>query len=309
MAPANASVESRIRIGPAGWSYPDWEGRVYPHHKPHGFHPLAFLARSFDLIEVNASFYAMPRREHAARWVEHVADHPRLRFAVKLNRDFTHLPENTEARPHEQGEWEAKAREFRDGIEPLIRAQRLLAVLVQFPVTFLHGKSEVRRLGRLHGLFPDLPLVLEVRHQSWFTPPALAVVRGLSYSLAYIDLPPAWNHPPDWHPPTGRIGYLRLHGRNSGQWFRHDADRDDKYDYLYGEDEITKLAQKARRLAAGHDQTAVVTNNHFSGKAVANAIDLSFLLHGEPVAAASELVEQYPHLASKVRVEGQRSLF
>jgi uncharacterized protein YecE (DUF72 family) len=45
-----------IRVGPAGWSYPDWEGRVYPRPRPAGFHPLAFIARYVDCVEVNSSF-------------------------------------------------------------------------------------------------------------------------------------------------------------------------------------------------------------------------------------------------------------
>lgn len=296
-----------IRVGPAGWSYPDWEGRVYPAHKPHGFHPLTHLAHFFDTIEINSSFYALPRAENAERWVAQVADRPNFRFYAKLNRDFTHLPEPGD--PAEDAQWQTKARAFQAGVAPLQRARRLAGVLVQFPVTFLHGKSEVRRLGRLRGLFPDLPLVLEVRHQSWFERPAIDQVRGLAYSLAYVDLPDAWNHPPTWHEPTGAIGYLRLHGRNSQEWFRGDAERDDKYDYLYTGRELDELAHKARRIAGMHDETAVITNNHFSGQAVANAIDLMFLLQGNPVAAPSEIVESFPHLRDKVRIEGQQSLF
>ena len=296
-----------IRVGPAGWSYPDWEGRVYPQHKPASFHALAFLARFFDTIEINSSFYAMPRAEHAARWVSLVADRPRFRFYAKLNRDFTHMPEPV---PGERDdEWITKAATFRAGIDPLVRSKRLAGVLVQFPVTFLHGKSEVRRLGRLRALFPDLPLILELRHESWFVRPATDQVRGLSYSLAYIDLPPAWNHPPLWHEPTGPIGYLRLHGRNETQWFRGDAERDDKYDYLYGAREIEELARKAQRISSIHDETAIVTNNHFSGQAVANAIDLMFLLSGSPVLAPTEIVESFPHLRTKTRIEGQQPLF
>lgn len=294
---------SRIHVGPAGWSYPDWEGRVYPASKPHGFHPLAWLARFFDCVEVNSSFYAQPRREHAERWVQLVAERPGFRFYVKLLRDFTHVPEEPD------DAWEHKAREFRDGIEPIVRARRLGAVLVQFPVSFLHGKSEVRRLGRLHGLFPDLPLVLELRNNSWFTPPALAALRGLSYSLAHVDLPPAWNHPPPWHEPTGPIGYLRLHGRNGASWFRHDAERDDKYDWLYSRAELEPIVQRARRIASQHDETAIVTNNHFSGKAVANALDILFLLDGVPPAAPLEWVESFPHLRATTRLEGQQRLF
>jgi uncharacterized protein YecE (DUF72 family) len=296
-----------IRVGPAGWSYPDWEGRVYPPHKPHGFHALPYLARYFDTIEINSTFYALPSAKITERWVQLVAEHERFRFFAKLTRDFTHMPEPGE---DDRGdEWEAKARAFRAGIDPLVRARRLSGLLVQFPISFLHGKSEVRRLGRLRALFHDVPLLLEVRHQSWFERPAIDQVRGLSYSLAYIDLPSAWNHPPPWHEPTGPLGYLRLHGRNSQQWFRGDTERDDKYDYLYGPQEMEALAQKSRRIASVHDETAVITNNHFSGQAVANAIDLMFLLQGGPVLAPAEIVDSYPHLRPRTRVEGQRSLF
>jgi uncharacterized protein YecE (DUF72 family) len=290
-----------IRVGPAGWSYADWEGRVYPASKPEGFHALSFLSRFFDCIEINSSFYAMPRAEHAAHWVSLVASRPEFRFHVKLNREFTHAAARET--------WPDLADEYRSGIEPLIRSRKLGAVLAQFPASFSLGDEEVRRLGRIRSLFPEAPLVLEVRHASWFTPPGLDTIRGLSYSLAYVDLPPAWNHPPDWHPPTGPVGYLRLHGRNTEQWFRREAERDDKYDYLYGEAELEGLAAKARRIAGVHGETSVVTNNHFAGKAVANALELRAMLSGEPVAAPSEVVETFPRLRARVRIEGQQSFF
>ena len=296
-----------IRIGPAGWSYPDWEGRVYPAHKPPGFHPLSLLSKSFDCIEVNSTFYALPRAEHAQRWFELVREHPRFRFVAKLNRDFTHI--TTREAEQRASVLEAHARAFTEGLEPLQRAKRLAALLVQFPVSFLFGKDEVRRLGRLRACFPDVPLVLEVRHQSWFTPPAPDTVRGLSYSLAYVDLPAAWNHPPDWHEPTGPVGYLRLHGRNSEHWFREESGRDQRYDYLYEPGELEGLARRARRVGDSHPETYVITNNHFGGKAVANALELALLLSGEKPLAPPEIVAAFPRLASIVRPEGQGSLF
>jgi uncharacterized protein YecE (DUF72 family) len=290
-----------IRVGPAGWSYADWEGRVYPSSKPEGFHPLAFLARFFDCIEVNSSFYAIPRAEHAAHWTQLVNHRPDFRFLVKLHREFTHGPE---AKPGP-----ALAAAFREGIEPLLRSKKLGALLAQFPASFTFGPEEVRRLGRIRSLFSDVATVLEVRHASWFTPPALDTIRGLRYSLAYVDLPPAWNHPPEWHPPTGPIGYLRLHGRNSDEWFRRDAGRDDKYDYLYTEAEVEVLAAKTKRIGSVHTETHVVTNNHFAGKAVANGLELRAVLLGEVVPAPGEIVDTYPRLASRVKIEGQQSLF
>jgi len=293
-----------IRVGPAGWSYPDWEGRVYPRHKPRNFHPLAFLARFVDCIEVNSTFYAQPRAEHSQRWAALVADHPDFRFIVKLFQGFTHAPV-----PEDPAAWRTEAETFARGIAPLRDARLLSAVLVQFPVTFQHGAREVRRLGRIRALIDAAPLVLEVRHQSWFTPPALDTIRGLGFSLAYIDMPPAWNHPPTWHAPTGHIGYVRLHGRNSTEWFRRGASRDDRYDYLYTADEIRAVVSKTKRIASDSDETFVVTNNHFGGQAVANAIDVLALLRGTPVPAPEELVDSFPHLAAVTRTEGQGRLF
>ena len=293
-----------IRVGPAGWSYPDWEGLVYPRHKPPGFHPLRFLAHYVDCIEINSTFYALPRREHSARWCELVSDRPDFRFTAKLFRGFTHEPV-----PDDGRQWEASATRYREGLAPLQRSQRLAAVLVQFPAGFQFGAAEVRRLGRIHSLFSDLPLVLEVRHDTWFSPPALDTVRGLHYSMAWIDLPAAWNHPPDWHPPTGPIGYLRLHGRNSTHWFKKESTRNDRYDYLYGSDELVELAGKARRIEGATGGAFVITNNHFEGKAVANALELSARLRGKPIPAPSDLVRNYSELATYVRVEGQQQLF
>lgn len=292
-----------IRVGPCGWSHPDWEGRVYPRDKPPGFHPLAHLARYFDCIEVDSTFYAYPRRETVERWAQLVRERASFRFFAQLHRDFTHAPESDRA------QWDANARAFREGLEPLQREKRLAGVLVQFPVSFLFGNVEVRRLGRIRELLDGLPLILEVRHESWFTPPALASVRGVGHSLAYVDLPPAWNHPPAWHEPTGPIGYVRLHGRNDGAGFRAEATRDERFDYLYGADEIELISRRAERVAELHDTTAVLTNNHTAGNSVANAFELLSRLRRARVAAPAEIVESFPRLAAVATIDGQRPLF
>ena len=292
-----------IRVGPAGWSYPDWERRVYPRAKPRGFHPLTLLAAHLDGVELNSTFYALPRAENAARWTELVQPWPAFRFVAKLLQGFTHAP-------YDEARWDSDARAFRAGLAPLLRQRLLSAVLVQFPIGFQHGAHEIRRLGHVRTLFDDLPLVLEVRHHSWFTPPALDAIRGLGYSLAPGDLPSAWNHPPERHAPTGPIGYLRLHGRNAEQWFRAGAGRDDRYDYLYPPPELGALARKATSIERETSETWVVTNNHFGGQAVANALELKYLLgRRQPVPAWPEIVAAFPHLAGITRVAGQGGLF
>jgi uncharacterized protein YecE (DUF72 family) len=116
-------------------------------------------------------------------------------------------------------------------------------------------------------------------------------------------------HGPRRVPSLGPIGYLRVHGRNQAAWFDPRADRDQKYDYLYGADEVAELAERARRLAGGRDETYVITNNHFGGQALANALELRALLGGGPVAAPADLVRSFPHLRDATIGEGQRELF
>jgi uncharacterized protein YecE (DUF72 family) len=298
-----------IRVGPAGWSYADWGGRVYPRPKPPGFHGLAYLARFVQVVEVNSTFYAPPRAEVTRRWVQRLAPYGHLLLTAKLERTFTHRP-----RADSRAQIEVAARVFLDGLEPLVAARRLAALLVQFPLSFHQGAAELRHLGLLRALFGELPLVLELRHRSWFEPDARRQIAGLGYSLAYIDLPAAHDHPPPWHAATGPIGYLRLHGRNAASWFSPDAGRDARYDYLYSRAELSEVAARARRIAGEHDQTFVVTNNHFEGKAVANALEIMAELRGALVDGPAELVRAYPRLERSVRAVdapggGQGELF
>lgn len=292
-----------IRVGPAGWSYADWEGRVYPRKKPAGFHPLAFLARFVDCIEINSTFYGPARVDNAERWCELVRERPDFRFTAKLEQVFTHAPMLGPAELAEH------ARVYLAGLEPLAAAGRLSALLVQFPHSFRWSRAARERLVQIDTLFGRLPLVLEVREHSWYQAEPLAALEALGWSLAVIDLPAAHDHPPKHPPLLGRLGYHRLHGRNRRTWFDPNAGRDARYDYLYGAAELEELVRTTRRLASGRDETFVITNNHFSGKAVANALELLALLNGAPPLAPSEIVETFPHLAGNVRVAGQGSLF
>ena len=293
-----------IRVGPADWSYPDWNGCVYPRRAPTGFSQLGHIARFVQTVEINSSFYALPRAEHTEKWCATVAGHRNFRFTAKLLRNFTH-----EALPVDEGQWRDLAQAFLAGLAPLRRTGRLTALLVQFPVTFQFGVVEVDRLHRIHALFGELPLVLEVRHMSWFEPQGINAVRGLGFSLAHIDLPHAWNHPPDWHAATGPLGYLRLHGRNSTEWFRRGAGRDARYDYLYSQGEIEEQAARAERVARDHDDTYVITNNHFQGKAMVAALQFMYALTGEAATAPAELVATYPELGPITRSQGQGTFF
>ncbi|MDJ0976433.1 MAG: DUF72 domain-containing protein [Planctomycetota bacterium] len=288
-------------IGVAGWSYADWEGPVYPREKGRHFHPLRYLARYIDCMEVNSSFYAVPNPVHVARWVELVAEHEAFRFIVKLHRGFTHEP------VHDG--WMDESVAFQAAIEPLVKAGLLLALLVQFPVTFQRSPQGLERLARIRRLFPDATLCVELRHRSWFEPATYERLRVLRMGLVHIDLPAATDHPPATHPTLGSLAYLRLHGRNEGTWFDSRAHRDAKYDYLYSPDELTEVARRLVRIAEGAERSVVITNNHYRGQAVANALELKHLLTGAKPPAPETLRLAYPELAAVTRPEGQQFLF
>jgi len=291
----------RIRVGPAGWSYPDWEDRVYPRPHPKGFHPLSYLASYVDCVEVNATFYAIPPPRNAERWVALVAERPDFRFLAKLHQDFTHGAWKTPPR--------RQAGDFQAAVAPLVEAGRLAAVLAQFPFFFRDEERSRSRLRHLVELFPSLPLVLELRSHTWFFDAGLAFLKELGVGLAHVDLPFARDHPPPAHACLGPIGYVRLHGRNAKTWFDSRSGRDQRYDYLYGRDELEDIVARTVQVARESRETYLVTNNHYGGQAVANALEIRGLLDGHPPLAPQVLRESFPHLAVLTRGEGQQLLF
>src|ERR1700741_954492 len=87
-------AKPQIRIGTAGWSYKDWEGIFYPPGmQRRKQHPLEILARCFDVVEINTSFYGHIKPELARPWILGTHEvNPQFTFPAKLHRSFTHSP-------------------------------------------------------------------------------------------------------------------------------------------------------------------------------------------------------------------------
>src|SRR5208282_4880167 len=82
-----------IYVGTAGWSYKDWEGVVYPAQIKKSQHPVEYLARYIDVLEVNSSFYGHIKPEWGKLWCRKArAVNSEFLFTAKLNRAFTHSP-------------------------------------------------------------------------------------------------------------------------------------------------------------------------------------------------------------------------
>jgi uncharacterized protein YecE (DUF72 family) len=283
-----AAPAHTLRIGPAGWSYPDWAGYVYPARRPQGFHEAAYLAEFFDTIEINTSFYQPLRADHAAAWIDRVAVNPRFVFTAKLWQKFTHDPTATSE----------DERAVRAGFDALRAANKLGAVLLQFPFSFHRTKEAVAYLTVTLKRFADYPLVVEVRHATWNSPETLDLLRAHNTGFCNIDQPLIGRSLAPSARATSPVGYVRLHGRRYDTWFTDDpaVPAHERYNYLYSAEELAPWITRVRRVTEHAQNTFVVTNNHFQGKAVVNALQLISILKGVRVKVPEPLRQHFPQL-------------
>jgi uncharacterized protein YecE (DUF72 family) len=281
-------VATALRIGPAGWSYADWAGYVYPSRRSKGFHEATFLAEFFDTIEINTSFYHPMRADHAALWVERVSANPRFLFTAKLWKRFTH-----EAGANAQDE-----RLVRAGFEVLQSAGKLGALLLQFPFSFHRTPETTAHLAALLQRFSDYPLVVEVRHSTWNVPETFDLLRNANAGFCNIDQPVIGRSIKPSAEATAPVGYVRLHGRRYDTWFTDDEaiPPHERYNYLYSTAELAPWAERVRKVTERAKTTFVITNNHYQGKGVVNALQLIGILKGSKVKVPEPLRERYPEL-------------
>jgi uncharacterized protein YecE (DUF72 family) len=282
------AAASQIRVGPAGWSYEDWAGIVYPAHRPSGFHEATYLAEFFDTIEINTSFYQPLKAGLCWQWVERVAANPRFLFTAKLWQRFT----------HETGATAEDEKAVRAGFDLLRDAEKLGAVLLQFPFSFHRTAENLAYLKKLLKRFADYPLAVEVRHASWNDRKFYELLHQHGVGLCNIDQPVIGKSIEPSQHATSQVGYVRLHGRRYDTWFSDDpaSPPSERYNYLYTQTELEPWAERIRKIAVHARTTFVVTNNHYQGKAVVNALQLVRLLTGAKVKVPESMRRQYPEL-------------
>jgi len=299
MEPLPQVQSSGIRIGTAGWSYKDWDGIFYPPGmQRRKQHPLEYLALFFDTVEINTSFYGPLKPELAKLWCRKVAAvNKNFLFTAKLYRAFTHSPiavmEPTSAatiRPTDEDELST-----REGLDAIATEGMLGALLIQFPVSFKNTSLNREYLDRLLRQFIEYPRVVEVRDSSWNNAETLAAFAQKNVGFCNIDQPLLGRSLAPTEHVTGAIGYVRLHGRNYEQWFNSD-NRDDRYNYLYGEKELASWKERIESVAQRAQTTYVIANNHFESKAGVNALELKAMIGNRRVLAPPTLIEKYPDL-------------
>ncbi len=253
-----------IRIGTSGFSYKDWEGPFYPPGLP-ARDRLTYYAREFDTVEVDASYYAIPKASTLAAMASRTP--VGFRFCLKAFRGMT----------HERVDNAALFGQFIAALTPWIEQDRLGCVLAQFPASFRNTPGNRDYLRLLRERMGTIPTVVEFRHRDWITRATGDLLRSLGLGFCCVDQPRLAGLVPPVAAATSTIGYVRFHGRNAAKWWRHDHAWE-RYDYAYPPEELAPWIPRIRRLAAATETTFVYANNHWAGQAIDTARQLRRLL-------------------------------
>jgi uncharacterized protein YecE (DUF72 family) len=242
----------RVRVGCSGWNYQDWRERVYPKGLP----PSKWLehyATLFDTVEVNNTFYRLPRVEAVARWVEQSP--PGFVFAVKASRYLTHVK-----RLRDLGDGVER---FYAHIEPLAGSPKMGPVLWQLPRTF--KRDDERLAGALEALPPGRHC-FEFRHESWFADETYELLRRHNAALVIGDHP---QRPFQAHELTADWTFIRFHYGHRG--------RNGNYSERELQEWAARIEDWRRRV-----EVYAYFNNDWMGFAVRNGLRLKELLddHG-----------------------------
>jgi uncharacterized protein YecE (DUF72 family) len=305
---------SRVRVGTSGWSYPTgrgtWNGIFYPtppgrsRKRTAGFDDLAFYAEHFDTVEVNSTFYGIPTVHATKGWVERTPGN--FEFSLKLYQKFTHPEMFHRATGQDPSALDTSDVDgFRSAIDPIANAGKLGALLAQFPPSFKNDANARGYLEWLVEAFTGYPLAIELRHRSFSDDPegTLRLLSELGAALVQIDEPKfRLSIRQTLLPNVKTFYYMRLHGRNAAQWWKHD-ESEDRYNYLYSDTELDPIVDAAEEASHHVRKAYLYTNNHFSAKSVANAATIKRKL-GQPLPGEypEAFVERYPELKGIVRI-------
>jgi len=292
-------VVSNLRIGTSGWNYPSgngtWAGIFYPPKRGRvkGFDELAYYAEHFDTVEINTTFYGQPRANVSQTWADRTPHD--FEFSLKLYRKFTHPDTPGVPEMHD-----ADIDEYRRGIEPLAAAGKIGALLAQFPPSFKQSPRSQAYLDALLHRFHDYPMAVELRHRSWSDDfnATLSLLNARGAALTQIDEPKfSVSIRQNQLPNVTSFYYMRLHGRNAAQWWKHDKS-EDRYNYLYSADELRPIADTADAARRLVKKFYLYFNNHFAAKGVVNAVMIKNQL-GQPIHGVypKAFIDAYPDVA------------
>jgi len=293
-----------ILVGICSWTDPTLikSGRFYPSWAKSAEDRLKFYASQFRIVEVDSTYYSMPAELTARLWVERTEKD--FVFDVKAFRLFTQHPTQAKALPKDIRDAlpsETKQKEnlyqrdvpaqltdelwhrFEQALLPLDSAMKLGVVLFQFPPWFYPGSEQMDYILSCKEKLPQYRIAVEFRHNSWLNEKNLErtmeFLRNNNLPFVCVDEPQGFKSSvPPVVEATSDIAIIRFHGRNNATWEKKGIAVQERFNYLYSDDELKEWVPKVRELADKTRQLHALFNNNYEDKAVRNASQMRLML-------------------------------
>ena len=303
-----------IRIGTASWTDPTMiaPGVFYPPDADTAEERLQFYASRFPVVEVDATYYALPSPRTSGLWVERTP--PDFVFDIKAFGLLTGQPTETRRLPKAlRAELPAELAEkpriyakdlprelldaawqlFREGLEPLVESGQLGAVFLQYPRWFYTSSENREAILAARERLDDLPIAVEFRNASWFNERnverTLRFLEDHRIPLVVVDEPQGFRSsvPPVVATTSPDLAVVRFHGHRAATWEKPGVPPVEKFRYLYTPDELGEWVPRLRQIARQARETHVLMNNCYANYGSTNARELADLLLRDLAAGGS----------------------
>jgi uncharacterized protein YecE (DUF72 family) len=294
-----------IRIGTASWTDPTMTapGVFYPRGSDSAEERLAFYAATFPIVEVDATYYALPSAKVAEAWVARTP--PDFTFDVKAHALMTGQPTETKRLPKDirealPAEAAAKARlyardlpdelrgeiwsRFAAGIEPLRASGQLGSILLQFPKWFFPIGENRDAILEARARLGELRSAVEFRSETWFNEKnlerTLRFLHDNSIPFVMVDGPQGLKSsvPPIVAVPSPELAIIRFHGRRTETWEATNIPVVERFRYLYSPEEMAEWLPRIREAAEEAREMHVLMNNCYANYGSTNARELAAML-------------------------------
>jgi len=294
-----------VRIGTASWTDPTMTapGVFYPPDATTAEDRLVYYANQFPIVEVDATYYALPSRRQGELWLERTP--AGFTFDIKAHALMTGQPSEVKRLPKDIREslpaelldqkrvyardlpneiedeiWER----FLDGIEPLRSSGKLGAVFLQYPRWFFPTSESRDEIVKARDRLGDTPFAVELRHASWFNEKNRERTIGFldKYQIPFVmvDAPPGTKSsvPPVTVVSSPRLAVVRFHGRRTETWEKSGIPVVERFRYLYDEGELGEWVPRIREAADQVPEIHVLMNNCYANYGTTNAREIAELL-------------------------------
>jgi uncharacterized protein YecE (DUF72 family) len=299
---------SRVLIGTASWTDPTMTaaGVFYPSGAANAEDRLAYYASSFPVVEVDATYYALPAERTAQLWAERTP--PDFTFDIKAHALMT--GQGTETRRLPKAIREALPpplqektriyatdfpaelidevwRMFRDALAPLAQRGQLGSILLQYPKWVFPSNENRALIEHAVERLAGWRVAVEFRNGSWLNEKnrdrTLAFLSERSIPFVMVDEPQGFKSsvPPVTAVTSPDLAVVRFHGRNAQTWEKKGITPAERFRYLYDRDELAEWVPRIRQAALEARDTHVLMNNCYANYGTTNAREMAALLAGE----------------------------